>query len=94
MARRIVRALSTTSPASTAAGRNRPARSILRRVPDERRVPMNDSTEQTISIELVCCLECGRFWVEQSERWRTYLNAEDPPRPLTYCPDCAHREFD
>jgi hypothetical protein len=26
--------------------------------------------------------------------WRTYLTEQDPPQPVTYCPDCAHREFD
>jgi hypothetical protein len=39
------------------------------------------------------CLECGRTWVEQAERWRVYLTADDPPKPLVYCPECAEREF-
>jgi hypothetical protein len=55
---------------------------------------MKDKAEKTISIEPVRCLECGRFWIETSEHWRMYLSAEEPPRPLTYCPDCARREFD
>jgi hypothetical protein len=56
---------------------------------------MNHRAEETVSIDRpVRCLECGRAWVEESERWRMYLSREDPPRPLTYCPDCARREFD
>jgi hypothetical protein len=51
-------------------------------------------TQRTILMEPLRCLECGRSWVELSERWRTYLDCEDPPQPLTYCPDCARREFD
>jgi hypothetical protein len=26
--------------------------------------------------------------------WRTYLTEHEPRQPVTYCPDCAHREFD
>jgi hypothetical protein len=55
---------------------------------------MKDSAEHTTLIDRVRCLECGRSWVEPSERWRTYLSGENPPTPLTYCPDCARREFD
>lgn len=55
---------------------------------------MKDSAEEMIAVEPVRCLECGRLWVEWSERWRTYLSGEDPPQPLTYCPDCARREFE
>ena len=55
---------------------------------------MKDPAQQTISVEPVHCLECGREWVEASERWRMYLSGENPPHPLTYCPACARREFD
>ena len=55
---------------------------------------MSDDAEPTITTNPVRCLECGMRWIETSERWRTYLSDEDPPRPLTYCPDCARREFD
>ena len=54
---------------------------------------MSDSAEEAISTRTIRCLECGRLWVEPSERWRTYLSSEDQPRPLTYCPHCARREF-
>ena len=39
------------------------------------------------------CLECRRPWVVPTERWRMYLSGDTPPTPLTYCPDCARREF-
>jgi hypothetical protein len=55
---------------------------------------MTDDPEPTLLTQLVRCLECDRLWSEPSERWRTYLSSDDPPRPLTYCPDCAQREFD
>ena len=55
---------------------------------------MSDHSERTTLVERVRCLECGRAWLEKSERWRVYLNGENPPRPLTYCPECAQREFD
>lgn len=55
---------------------------------------MKDNVKQAIWTKPLRCLECGRPWVESSERWRTYLNGESPPRPLTYCPVCAAREFD
>jgi hypothetical protein len=55
---------------------------------------MNDHSEPTTLIEPVRCLECGRSWTDVSERWRIYLSSESPPEPLTYCSDCARREFD
>ena len=39
------------------------------------------------------CLECRRLWIEPAERWRLYLSGDEPVQPLTYCPDCARREF-
>ena len=27
------------------------------------------------------------------ELWRVYLTDDDPPKPVTYCPDCAEHEF-
>ena len=53
-----------------------------------------DRGERTTLIERVRCLECGRYWVATAERWRTYLSPDSPPQPLTYCPECARREFD
>jgi len=55
---------------------------------------MNGDLERTTVVEPVSCLECGRSWVEPSERWRIYLSGDTPPESLTYCPDCARREFD
>jgi hypothetical protein len=50
--------------------------------------------ERTISAIPLRCLECRRPWVEPAERWRVYLSNEDPSEPLTYCPECAQREFE
>ena len=44
-------------------------------------------------VEDLVCVECGRVWVGPVERWRVYLTDDDPPKPVTYCPDCAEREF-
>ena len=55
---------------------------------------MSDHAESLTLVEPVRCLECGRSWLEASERWRTYISGENPPQPLTYCPGCAQREFD
>lgn len=40
------------------------------------------------------CIECGRRWVDRRERWRVYLTDESPPDAVTYCPECARREFE
>ena len=45
-------------------------------------------------VEELVCIECRREWVIPVERWRIYLTEGDPPEPVTYCPDCAEREFD
>ena len=49
--------------------------------------------ESTIPTTRLRCLECRRPWLESTERWRVYLSGEVPSQPLTYCPDCARREF-
>jgi hypothetical protein len=40
------------------------------------------------------CVECHERWDDETERWRVYFTDDDPPKPVTYCPDCARREFD
>jgi hypothetical protein len=40
------------------------------------------------------CIECGRLWLDPSERWRMYVTDDDPPEPVPYCRACAAREFD
>jgi ribosomal protein L44E len=40
------------------------------------------------------CVECGRRWDDPSDPWRVYLTDDDPPESATYCPGCAHQEFD
>jgi hypothetical protein len=44
--------------------------------------------------EAPACLECGRSWLDETERWRLYLTWDDPPEKLLYCTACATREFD
>ncbi|HZS24977.1 MAG TPA: hypothetical protein VFA30_08310 [Gaiellaceae bacterium] len=39
------------------------------------------------------CQECGRRWDDPGERWRVYFTDDEPPDPVSYCPDCARREF-
>ena len=43
---------------------------------------------------LLACQECRRPWLDQQERWRMYLDADEPPQAVPYCPECAAREFD
>jgi hypothetical protein len=38
-------------------------------------------------------VECDQRWDDESERWRIYFTSDKPPKPVTYCPDCAKREF-
>jgi hypothetical protein len=40
------------------------------------------------------CEECARRWDEPAERWRIYFTTDQPPEPVSYCPQCAAREFD
>ena len=43
---------------------------------------------------LVACQECRRPWLDPCERWRMYLDADEPLQAVPYCPECAAREFD
>jgi RNase P subunit RPR2 len=43
---------------------------------------------------LLACQDCHRLWLDPSERWRMYLDSDEPPHAVSYCPDCATREFD
>jgi len=38
------------------------------------------------------CQECERPWLDAAERWRMYLDPEEP-RAVPYCPICSEREF-
>jgi len=48
------------------------------------------------------CEECQVWSDELAQGWRALIiyhevdgvKTDDPERVLTYCPDCAHREFD
>ncbi|HEY6961115.1 MAG TPA: hypothetical protein VI408_04415 [Gaiellaceae bacterium] len=39
------------------------------------------------------CVECNRRWDDPGERWRIYFTEDEPPDPVTYCPECARAEF-
>jgi len=68
--------------------------SILRQTfPQAEAMMQKDPVERAISNTLLRCLECGQLWIEATERWRTYLSNDDPRQTLTYCPECALREF-
>jgi hypothetical protein len=54
---------------------------------------MDDHT--TVLFEQVfVCQECRRPWLDPHERWRLYLDDEEPAQTVPYCPACASREFD
>ncbi len=44
--------------------------------------------------DTLICLECGRSWLDESERWRLYVTGAEPQELLLYCAGCASREFD
>jgi ubiquinone biosynthesis protein Coq4 len=39
----------------------------------------------------LACVECGREWDDDAERWRTYLTVDGAT--ALYCPDCSASEF-
>ena len=43
---------------------------------------------------LLSCEECRRPWFDPCERWRLYLDDDEPANAVPYCPVCAAREFD
>jgi DNA-directed RNA polymerase subunit RPC12/RpoP len=54
----------------------------------------DDEVEAQVFALPLRCAECGRRWEDPRERWRVYTTDEDPPQSGSYCPECAHREFD
>ncbi|HZS23736.1 MAG TPA: hypothetical protein VFA30_02000 [Gaiellaceae bacterium] len=48
----------------------------------------------TVATKPICCIECSRPWLVDSERWRIKLMPDEwPPETVPYCPDCHDREF-
>jgi hypothetical protein len=47
--------------------------------------------------QVLRCEECGAKADEKARSWRTFLGydprEDDFPAGVTYCPDCAEREF-
>jgi len=53
-----------------------------------------DTTPSISPVLLLVCEECRRPWLDSHERWRMYLDSDEPAHGVPYCPDCASREFD
>jgi hypothetical protein len=47
----------------------------------------------TVTLTPIACIECGRPWLLQAERWRVKLLVEDAEM-VPYCPGCHRREFE
>ena len=43
---------------------------------------------------MLACQECRRIWLDPQERWRMYLDPDEPGLTVPYCAECAAREFD
>jgi hypothetical protein len=52
--------------------------------------PPKDALPFVLSLR---CVECGARWDDPAARWRIYFTDDEPPDPVTYCPECARREF-
>jgi hypothetical protein len=53
-----------------------------------------DAEDEGLAIAYaIRCAGCRRPWKDGREPWRTYLTSDEPPELVTYCPECAAREF-
>lgn len=57
-------------------------------------MPEPVKSTRTTTAKMLTCLECGRPWVDGSERWRIYVTTDEWPTLLLYCTVCATREFE
>ena len=46
-----------------------------------------------VSTRLLVCQECWRPWLNARERWRLYVDPDEPAQTVAYCQLCAEREF-
>ena len=53
---------------------------------------MEENAELLVSAALTCT-ECRRTWLDPSERWRLYVDPDEPLQTFAYCAACAAREF-
>ena len=44
-------------------------------------------------VSLLTCIECLRPWLAGAERWRMKVADDESRETVTYCPECAAREF-
>jgi hypothetical protein len=59
---------------------------------------MRVMTDDPITVTPPTCVECGRPWTEQAERWRALLAFDDddrfdPGETFVYCRTCDEKEF-
>jgi hypothetical protein len=50
-------------------------------------------TTTTVAQRPLTCQECERAWLDPVERWRLYVDSDEPRRTVAYCQACAEREF-
>ncbi len=93
-ARRRTSGLSTLSTESTAARLYEPGRPDLSTAPTPATLTDNSEPARTTYRDAPMCLECGRSWLDEAERWRLYVTVAEPAELLMYCAACAAREFD
>jgi hypothetical protein len=53
-----------------------------------------DDNATVLTERLLVCQECRRPWLDPHERWRLYLDDDEPRSAVPYCPNCASREFE
>lgn len=58
-----------------------------------RNEPVIPEVEAKVVVRPLSCQECRRPWHNHRERWRLYVASFDPPHLVSYCPQCARREF-
>ena len=52
-----------------------------------------DEKTTLVAAALLACTECRRSSLDLSERWRLYVDTDEPVRTFAYCAECAEREF-
>jgi hypothetical protein len=54
---------------------------------------MQEKTKLVTASAPLTCTECGRTWLNPSERWRLYVDPDERLQTFAYCAACAEREF-
>jgi hypothetical protein len=54
-----------------------------------------ENARTTLVATRIRCIECGRSWDHEGERWKLKVLFEEPDTdPVPYCPSCHAREFE